>query len=510
MEGALTPLTPSVRVVDAARAAAIDAATIALGVPSRALMQRAGAAAATEIALRLGDRLDRGVLVLAGPGNNGGDGWVIARALRAAGVRVRIASPAGSRTPDAIAERDLVDANDRVAWPVRLLTESIVVDALLGTGAAGEPRGAIAEGIALVREARAAGATIVAVDLPSGLDATSGDATHAVPADLTLTFGTLKRGHLVARGACGQVVVLDIGLLHDGALDPRAGDGRLLRRVLPPIAAEAHKGTRGKLAIIGGDVGMAGAVVLAARAALRSGVGMVKALVASGSMDAVQKAEPFALAAPWPADADALRAELAWADAVVLGPGLGRGEAARDLVDRVLAVNPRAVLDADALNLIAGADVLLTPHPAEAARLVGGVGVDDVLARRWDVARELAGDTGAAVLLKGVPTIVTDSAVTLVSAAGTPVLATGGSGDVLAGTAGTLMVQGADPVVAGWAAAWIHGRAAELAGGEARRVRGVTLDGVLEALPRAWAERPGPSRYPVLLELPAVGEGDAR
>ncbi|HEY0995464.1 MAG TPA: NAD(P)H-hydrate dehydratase [Gemmatimonadaceae bacterium] len=504
-------------VVSAPRAAALDAYTIAQGVPSRALMQRAGAAAAGEIAHRFADRLERGVLVLAGPGNNGGDGWVIARALRAAGVTVRVASPAATKTPDAIAERALFDGAD--AWPLHLLTEPLVVDALLGTGASGEPRGAIAEGIALLREARAAGATIVAIDLPSGLDATTGDATHCVPAHLTLTFGTIKRGHLVARDACGTIAVLDIGLLHDGDPgDPHIADARLVPRVVPPIEAAAHKGTRGKLTIVGGAPGMAGAVVLAARAALRCGIGMVKALVAPESVAAVQKAEPFALAAPWPGDADALRAELAWADGVVLGPGLGRDAAARDLVEQLLRARPRLVIDADALNvmaaeparfrgLLAGLHALLTPHPAEAARLLGGIGVEEVLARRWEVAGELARGTGATVLLKGVPTILSDGTEAMVSASGTPVLATGGSGDVLSGIAGTLMVQGqASELLAGWAAAWIHGRAAELAGGEARQVRGVTLDAVLEALPHAWAERPAPPRYPVLLELAAVGE----
>jgi NAD(P)H-hydrate epimerase len=556
-------------VVSAPRAAALDAYTIAQGVPSRALMQRAGAAAAGEIAHRFADRLERGVLVLAGPGNNGGDGWVIARALRAAGVKVRVASPAATKTPDAIAERELFRSHpdpersegegsgsgapapdpsaapqddfrgapapdpfglrpqgmpsaspqDDTEWPLHLLTEPLVVDALLGTGASGEPRGAIAEGIALLREARAAGATIVAIDLPSGLDATTGDATHCVPAHLTLTFGTVKRGHLVARDACGTIAVLDIGLLHDGEPgDPRIADARLVPCVVPPVEAAAHKGTRGKLTIVGGAPGMAGAVVLAARAALRCGIGMVKALVAPESVAAVQKAEPFALAAPWPTDADALRAELAWADGVVLGPGLGRAAAASDLAEQLLRARPRAVIDADGLNvmaaeperflgLLAGLHALLTPHPAEAARLLGGIDVVAVLARRWEVAGELARSTGATVLLKGVPTILSDGTEAMVSASGTPVLATGGSGDVLSGIAGTLMVQGqASALLAGWAAAWIHGRAAELAGGEGRQVRGVTLDAVLEAIPHAWAERPAPPRYPVLLELAAVGE----
>lgn len=533
-------------VVSAPRAAALDAWTIAQGVPARALMQRAGAAAAGEIARRFPELLARGVLVLAGPGNNGGDGWVVARALRAAGVRVRVASPAGTKTPDAVAERALYEMGPRdhppgtgsdgplpppevgadrsagaaEAWPLRLLTESLVVDALLGTGATGGPRGAIAEGIALLREAREAGATIVAVDLPSALDATTGDASHCVPAHLTLTFGTLKRGHLVARGACGAIAVLDIGLVHDGgAGDPNfddawLADARFVRDVLPSIGASAHKGTRGKLAIIGGAEGMAGAAVLAARAAMRSGVGMVKLFVAPESLPGVQEAEPAALAAPWPNDASAMERELDWADAVVLGPGLGRSDDARRVAEQAMGAARRIVVDADALNLFAGdiprmrallaqRESVITPHPAEAARLLG-IPVEEVLERRWEVARALGQGSGAVALLKGVPTILSDGATMLLSAAGTPVLATAGSGDVLSGIVGTLLIQsGRHALEKAAAAAWVHGRAAERLGHA--RVRGLTIDSVLDALPAVWAESEPRVDYPVLAELPAVG-----
>ena len=422
--------------------------------------------------------------------------------------------------------------------------EPIIVDALLGTGSSGAPRGAIAEAVVTINAARRRGAAILAIDLPTGVDATTGEATTAVAANLTITFGTMKRGHLVARQACGEIVVVDIGLgaydaRDDGA--PAIVDERWIGRTIPPIPADAHKGTRKKLAVVGGAPGMAGATVLAARAAMRSGVGMVRLVVAPESLPVVQGAEPLALAGFWPNDDASLEREIVgWADGVVIGPGLGRGSASRSLVERVLAgwTGP-VLLDADALNVFAGdldalargigrRPALLTPHPAEFARLAGST-VEHVLMHRFEIGRDLARRTGATVLLKGVPTVITaPNGESLVSAAGTPVLAAAGSGDVLSGVAGTLLAQLGDALAAGAAGAWIHGRAAELMPAHVRfaelraahgrpstvhlpaeptRVRGLTLDDVLEALPLGWpAAAPAPPRYPVLFRLPAVGE----
>ncbi|MGE5100839.1 MAG: NAD(P)H-hydrate epimerase, partial [Deltaproteobacteria bacterium] len=280
-----------VRVVTSSESAARDTSAIASGIPSRALMQRAGAAAAAEIALRYRDKLSRGVLVLAGPGNNGGDAWVVARAMATSGVRVRVIEPIAAKSPDAIAERDLalavLDAADVVSVVPEALDvgDGLVIDGLLGTGGSGEPRGAIARLIALTATLEARDATVIALDVPSGLDASTGAAHDVVVrADLTLSFGTIKRGHLVNRDVCGAIVVLDIGLgthasLDDGA--PLLVDEAWVGARLPNIPASAHKGVRKKVAIVGGAPGMAGATVLAARAAMRSGVGMVKLVVSS-------------------------------------------------------------------------------------------------------------------------------------------------------------------------------------------------------------------------------------
>ena len=505
----------TVSVVTAGQSAAIDAAAIAAGIPSRALMQRAGAAAASLITARWPRRLAGGVAVYAGGGNNGGDAWVVAAALASAGVRVRVEEVVPARTDDAKAERTEARRLLDDARPDG--SEAIIVDGLLGTGARGAPRGEIADAIALMAARRARGAKIVALDVPTGLDATTGEADGALAVDFTVTFGTLKRGLLVARDLAGTVATVDIGLgawvesREDGA--PRLVDGGWVRERLPAFGARAHKGTRGRLAIVGGARGMAGAAVLAARAALRTGAGLVKVLVAPESVAAVQQAVPEAIAAEWPTDADGAQRELGeWAHGLLVGPGLGADS--RSLVERVLvATRAPAVVDADALNAFVGdvdalrdrlgdRQALLTPHPGEFARLAGST-ADEVDRDRWDIVVPLAQRVNAAVLLKGVPTVVGDAAgARWVSASGTPALATGGSGDLLAGIAATLVMQRGEATESAACAAWLHGRAAELA--SASGARGVLLADVLDALPNAWRERIVRPPYPMLAVLPAV------
>ena len=520
-----------VRVTTADEARALDAAAITRGVPSRALMRVAGHAAASEITTRYAHNLARGVAVYAGPGNNGGDAWVVASALAASGIAVSVRAVGAAKTPDSAAERA---ETERLHLPDPHGGEEIIVDGLLGVGARGAPTGEIAAAIAEIRERKAHGAIVIALDIPSGVDADTGDAygDASIRAHCTLTFGTIKRGLLVARAHAGAIVALDIGLgAHDAhqaravgdATDARSStsavlvEARTVKTLLPPMAASSHKGTRGKVLVVGGAPGMSGAVILAARAALAAGAGLVKVCAHHDALAAVQAAVPQALTVPWPAD-DAEAAALAtWADAMVIGPGLGADDT-RARVELLLASAPTpVVLDADALNAFAG-DVpalarafggrhaLITPHPTECARLLG-VDTARVLAERFDIGRELAHTLKAAVLLKGVPTIITapDGHVA-VSATGTPALATGGSGDVLAGLAGTLISQLDSAAAAGAMAAWLHGRAAELAQGP-RSARAITLDDVLVALPNLWEEATPVRRAPVLAELPAVREG---
>jgi len=507
---------PPVRVVSAKESAERDRAAIDGGVPSRVLMERAGTGAADEISRRYPEQLQGGAVVFTGPGNNGGDGWVVAGCLAREGVRVTVVEIVAPKSPDAVARKkaaiDSVTVADSAPEGA-----AVVIDALLGTGSAGEPRGRIANGIATINRMHSNGARVAALDLPSGLDATTGTHSACVVADVSLSFGAVKRGMLLARDCCGEIVVLDIGLDDNphstvGQL-PILIDGEWVKSRIPPIRYDAHKGVRKHLALVGGGPGMPGAVVFACRAALRSGIGLVRALVAPGNVSAILDAAPSALISEWPTSKKEIHAEIsAWADAVVIGPGLGRSDDTRELVEQILQDSKLPVLlDADALNvfegearslggLLAGRPALITPHAAEFARLAG-VSVDDVLVNRFDIGGNLASALGATVLLKGSPTVIfTPEGERFVVARGTAALGTGGSGDILAGIGGTLLAQTADPAAAACCSAWVHGRAAELC----EYVRGTTLEDVLYALPRAWNEATPIPEPPVLATLPAV------
>jgi ADP-dependent NAD(P)H-hydrate dehydratase / NAD(P)H-hydrate epimerase len=517
-------MAPSVRVVSAAESAARDRATIERGTSSRVLMQRAGRSAAAEISRRYAERRRDGVLVFTGPGNNGGDGWVVAGELARSGINVTVVEAVEARSPDAVAERAATVDHVRAIRAARetidqLDSPGVVVDALLGTGATGEPRGAIADCIARIDAFHAQGTRVASLDVPSGLDASTGRHGRCVNADLTLTFGGIKRGSLIARDCCGEVVVLDIGLDEPTKDPPRdlpwLVESSWVHAHIPRIPFDAHKGTRKHLAIIGGGPGMPGAVVLSARAAARSGAGLVRAFVSPDNSAGVAAAVPFALVSGWPTDpADISKLISKWAAAIVIGPGLGKSKETRDLVDRVLRDSKLpVVLDADALNVFQGdnsalADLLrdrkalLTPHVAEFSRLAG-VDVQTVLDNRFDIGRDLARSLGATVLLKGTPTVVyTPDGERAVAARGTAALGTGGSGDLLSGIAGTMLAQTCDPLTAGCCAAWVHGRAAEYC----EYVRGTTIEDVLYALPRAWNESELTLSPPVLATLPAVSQ----
>lgn len=510
-----SPRDSLVRVTSAAESATLDAAAIAAGTPARELMRRAGVAAAKRIAHHLGALGRAGVAVYAGSGNNGGDAWVVARELAKRGFTVRVCAAGIPSGADAVAARDEARRDVRNEEPRG--DEAVVVDGLLGTGSRGAPRGEIAQAIAQIAAARSRGARVVSLDVPSGIDANSGNAEGAVRADLTLAFGSMKRGLLVARELAGAIEVLDIGVYAPRAAAlPRLVDARYVRSQVQPISADAHKGIRKKIAVVGGSRGMAGAVILAGRAAFRSGVGMVRTSVVRESVAPVQAALPEASAFDWPADEAAARVLREWADVLVIGPGMG--PKARDVTERLLAGNAiPVVLDADAITSFAGdaaalgallarRPAILTPHPAELARLVGS-SASEVLVRRFEVGTEVARVTGAVVLSKGTPTVCTSpDGSRLVSASGNAALAAAGSGDLLSGIVGTLLAQLGDAHVAAACAAWVHGRAAEIARGARRSLRGITLDEVTHAIGDVWEHWPDPLDSEVLATLPAAGD----
>lgn len=507
----------SVRVTTAGQAAARDAAAIAAGIESYALMHRAGTSAAHAILAHVADVRIAGALVYCGGGNNGGDGWVVAGELARAGCPVRVVEVAAPSTNDAM--RAKVEAQAVVQGVSEPARPAVVVDALLGTGATGALREPMLEHVASIASMRAAGAKVIALDLPSGVDATSGAGSPTVRADISLAFGTLKRGHLLRRDECGAIVCLDIGLGAHAALDdgaPQLVDAAFVRAAIPPIPADAHKGVRRRLGIVGGGEGMAGAPMLAARGAMRSGIGMVQLLVAPTNVPVVQAALPETMAGRWPVTAEDQDRVLRWTHCLLLGPGLGRTAMTRALIERLLVEwKGPVVLDADALNVFEGEPRMLgsllgarpaivTPHPVEAGRLLRRDGAS-VSADRFAVGAELAKQLGATVVLKGVPTVISapDGRVA-VSASGSPALGTAGSGDVLAGIVATLLAQTGDPFAAAAAAAWVHGRAGEIAVAEGS-VRGTSLEDVVEALRRAWRLEEPAQHAAVLTTLPAVG-----
>jgi hydroxyethylthiazole kinase-like uncharacterized protein yjeF len=507
-------------VVGAKESAERDRAAIERGVPSRVLMERAGIAAAREIEHRYAERLRQGATVFTGPGNNGGDGWVVAGSLARSGVEVTVIEVGQAKSADAVAQRQAAIQSVKLAESARD-NVPVIVDALLGTGFEGEPRGNIAMAIGKINDLHARGACVAALDVPSGLDATTGQHSSCVIADLTLSFGGIKRGTLLARDCCGEIVAIDIGLdeaaRQRSQSNPRLNlpaivDAEFVQARIPPIQFDAHKGTRKHLAVLGGGKGMEGAVVLAAKAALRSGVGLVRTFVAKENVSAVVAAVPSALNSEWPST-DQIKAEIAdWADAALVGPGLGKSKEARELVERLMQnAKMPIVVDADALNvfegdvrslaqLLDGRQALITPHVAEFARLAR-LDSKEVIANRFDVGVEIARTLKATVLLKGAPTVVfTATGERWVIARGTAALGTGGSGDMLGGIAGTLLAQMEDATDAACCAAWVHGRAAEFC----QYIRGTTLEDVLYALPRAWNEQDPAPEPPVLATLPAV------
>jgi len=511
----------TIPVLDAAQAASWDEhARVKADIPSRVLMEAAGRAVAYVIARDYADRLVRGVLVVAGHGNNGGDGWVAARALRSADVVVWVVDEERARSADCEANRVLALASGVQhlspdgPWPAN---PGVVVDALLGTGASGRPRGALGD---LAERLMQCGAPVVAVDGPTGLDLTSGAANGPVKADVTVTFGGARRGHLLERSICGKIVIAEIGFPAPFPEWPVLVQDRWAASALPPFEAKMHKGDRGRVLIIGGDHGMAGAAIHAARTALAGGAGLVKIAAHEVTIRAAQELVPDALTVQTglgPHIEPQLAEAIDWADALVLGPGLGRGADRIALVRSVLAETEKpTVIDADGLQT--GFDVLmsgrsprvLTPHPGEfkaAFPDIPNAAQDD----RFEAAVAAAADAHAVdpdrvapvVLLKGVPTVVAQAgAASRIVAAGNPSLATGGSGDLLAGFIGSFLARGLEPLDAAALGAHVLGRGAELASA-GYAVRSARPGDVAAALPELWkalANLP-PPKPPILLEL---------
>jgi hydroxyethylthiazole kinase-like uncharacterized protein yjeF len=460
--------------LDPAEMGRADALSPALGVPGPILMDAAGRAVARAVRTRFAPCR---TLVLTGPGNNGGDGYVAARLLAQLGWPVTVATLAAPRAgSDAAGAARLWHGPMTAFTPAEASGAALVIDAVFGAGLSRDVDGGVADTLRAARR-------IVAVDVPSGIDGATGMVRGFAPqAALTVTFFRLKPGHVLLPGRtqCGSLVLADIGMPAAvlGDVQPRAWVNRPGVWSLPLLAVTGHKYSRGHVTVLGGAV-MTGAARLAADAARHVGAGLVS-IAASERGDVYRAGPPGLLVTEAPLPdllADPRR------DVWICGPGLGP-EAARAALPALLRAKRRVVADADAFTACAGnpdalrGAAVLTPHAGEFARVFGAPGDDRVAAARAAAAR-----TGAVLLLKGPDTIIAapDGRVAI-NAAAPPWLATAGAGDVLAGLIAGLLAQGMPDWEAACAGAYLHGRAAVHAG------PAMVVEDLLPALAAARAE----------------------
>ena len=467
--------------------------------PAGVLMQRAAAGLASVCANLLGQVYGSPVVVVAGSGDNGGDALYAGARLAGRGAAVT-AIAAGPKLHEAAA-RELTARGGRItpatdggqsgpadgtaiapAAAQAIAAADLIIDGVTGIGGHGGLREPAASLARLTARARDDGAVVVAVDVPSGIDADTGEVHGAaVQADVTVTFGTVKPGLLIDPGAsfAGLTELIDIGLApYLGApagVSFQAGD---VAAILPRPGAESDKYRRGVLGLVAGSHQYTGAAVLSCGAAIHGGAGMVRFVSAEIAVDAVRQHWPEAVLTTYDADypAEAIKSAgrvQAWA----IGPGIGTGPDATALLAAVLASDVPVLVDADGLTVLANhrdllrrdAPVLITPHAGELGRLLSA-DRGDIEARRLHYVRAAAAELGVTVLLKGSTTVIAspdDTQPVLVNSTGTSWLATAGSGDVLSGLAGSLLAQGVPTATAAAAAAYLHGMAARLAARDA-------------------------------------------
>ena len=477
------------------------------GTASIDLMEVAASALCAAITRRCG--AGRTVYFACGPGGNGGDGYACARLYARGGGRCAVLPGAPAKTPDAIENRRRalemgipeleMSAGER---------PDLWVDALYGTGLSRAPEGVAAALIERMNADRAAGSRVIAADIPSGLNGRTGAAfSPCVCADATVTFQFAKAGHFLADGldVCGEIEVADIGIPADFFPEdlPRLMETGDALAALPEKRRNVHKGMSGHLLIVAGSLGMAGAAAICAQAALHSGAGLVTVAAPASIVPILQVLAPCAMCVPLPEAGGAISDEagevvaalLTGKSAAVCGCGLST-RASTAVIGRLLASGLPTLFDADGLNLIAAEPSLkamlaphhlITPHPGEAARLLGRRATDpvaDAFALRA---------LGCQALLKGATTVIPVGGAAVLSASGGCGMAKGGSGDALSGLAGGLMAQyaaggrplaGEDLARCAAVASELHGRAGELAQAEVGP-RGMTAQDLVAALPRA-------------------------
>jgi len=520
-----------IKIVSAAQMQELDRRTIAEArIPGTTLMERAGAGVVSCLEQTFGPTRGKTVTILCGKGNNGGDGFVVARLLhrRRAKVRVLIVTPVSELSRDAATmyRRFVQHAGKSAVRPYTsksqaqpLLRDSdILVDALLGTGLSAEITGRYGEAIDGINESRR---PVVAVDLPSGLHADTGAVLgRAVQATLTVTLGLPKIGLYQNQGTdlAGLVSFVDIGVppTYIDAVPSHTTliTNSFVQGVLPMRSQSSHKGTFGHAGIIAGSVGKTGAAAMAAQAALRIGAGLVTVAVPSSVSDVLESKLLEAMTLPMPETKartfsrtafDRLAAFIAARTAIAIGPGLSTHPETVELVQALIKQLDRpAVLDADALNALAGRASLLTtcktppiltPHPGEMARLESDVTARIINENRIETATRFARERGVFVVLKGARTVVArPDGAAAICPTGNPGMATAGTGDVLTGMLVGLLAQGLAPWEAACAATYLHGLAGDLAAimkGQAGLIAGDVIEQIPHALKAVHEARPG-------------------
>jgi hydroxyethylthiazole kinase-like uncharacterized protein yjeF len=472
-----------------------------MGVPSLELMEAAGLAVAEAV----GELAPEGpVRVVCGKGNNAGDGLVAARYLAEAGFEVEalLLWPAEELSGDTAANLTRFAAEyvgDGLGS--RLAGSGAIVDAIFGTGFSGAPREPVLDAIEAIG---ACGAPVVACDIASGVDASSGEAAGAaVEAVVTVSFHAAKLGHLVAPGKwrTGELRVTPIGVPEGAPGEPAAGAIEpAVLELLPRRGPRSTKFSSGQVTIAGGSRGLTGAVQMSSRAAIRAGAGYATVAVPADLESVFELGQPEVMSAGCPggdgclapASAKPLLRAFERAAAGVFGPGLGRDPGSVELAREVLgAIAPPLVLDADGLNAFAGelapiaareAPTILTPHAGELGRLLDRP-AEEISAHRLASAREAALATGAVVVLKGDDTIVTDGERIAVNALSAPGLATAGTGDVLSGIAAAMLARGLEPFAAACAAVLVHARAGRDAATRIGAAESVIATDVIDSIP---------------------------
>lgn len=508
------------RLCSASEVMALDRQAIDhLGVPGVVLMENAGRICSDLFAHKFSDHFPGSVLVLAGRGNNGGDGYVMARILSERGWRV---------TTLVLGLEEIISGDARVmlniirklGLPISFIEDSsalkdcfaeavptLIVDAIFGTGLNSDVRGLHADAITLINESTA---PVFAVDIPSGVDGSTGRVCGlAVKADLTATFDHAKIGHGSQPGAvyAGELKVVDIGIPLTGRKEFSSHvhllDEAEAQALLPERSTIGHKGKFGHLLVLAGSPGKTGAAALAGNAAVRSGCGLVTVATAATVHDIIEVKLTEAMSCPLPDQGGliSLQAQseieqlLVERQALAIGPGLGQSADLAELIKLLITFSTvPMVVDADGLNLLAmhleclqersGQPLILTPHPGEMARL-SGVSVSEIEANRFEVAQDFAVKQGVVLLLKGARTIIAapDGRINI-NSTGNDGLASGGSGDVLTGLIGGLLAQGMDGFSAATLGAWLHGRAAELVA-DFQGTAGMSASDLLSQLPVA-------------------------